>query len=451
MNVTVFGTGYVGLVQGTILAEVGHHVVCIDLDDNKVEQLRQGNIPIYEPGLESLVKENHAAGRLEFTTDAVAGVKHGQVQFIAVGTPPDEDGSADLKYVLTVAATIAEHMEQSQVIINKSTVPVGSADRVRTEVEKILARRGRDDIAFDVVSNPEFLKEGSAVADCQKPDRIIIGTECDATIEVMRELYAPFNRNHDKIIVMDVKSAELTKYAANCMLATKISFMNEMANLAERLGADIESVRKGIGSDPRIGYDFIYPGVGYGGSCFPKDLQALIHVSNAIDFDAKLLKAVESRNKEQKNTLFNKISQHFNAELKGKTFAIWGLSFKPNTDDMRDAPSRVLMEALWAAGAKVKAYDPEAMEEAQRLYERHDHLVLCGTKEAALKHADALIIVTEWQNFRAPDFDLIKSQLTEPTIFDGRNIYEPRRMKEKGFTYYSVGRPSPLLSSPTPH
>ncbi|MBT2788170.1 MULTISPECIES: UDP-glucose/GDP-mannose dehydrogenase family protein [unclassified Halomonas] len=447
MNVTVFGTGYVGLVQGTILAEVGHHVVCVDLDDNKVEKLKQGNIPIYEPGLESLVKENHAAGRLEFTTDAIAGVKHGQVQFIAVGTPPDEDGSADLKYVLTVAATIAEHMEQSQIIINKSTVPVGSADRVRAEVEKVLVRRGRDNIAFDVVSNPEFLKEGSAVADCQKPDRIIIGTECDATIEVMRELYAPFNRNHDKIIVMDVKSAELTKYAANCMLATKISFMNEMANLAERLGADIEAVRKGIGSDPRIGYDFIYPGVGYGGSCFPKDLQALIHVSNTIDFDAKLLKAVESRNKEQKNTLFNKVSQHFNAELKTKTFAIWGLSFKPNTDDMRDAPSRVLMEALWAAGAKVQAYDPEAMEEAQRIYGSNDHLVLCGTKEAALKKADALIIVTEWQNFRAPDFDLIKSQLTEPTIFDGRNIYEPRRMESKGFTYYSVGRPSPLLSS----
>lgn len=446
MNVTVFGTGYVGLVQGTILAEVGHHVVCIDLDDHKVEQLRQGNIPIYEPGLESLVKENYAAGRLEFSTDAAAGVNHGQVQFIAVGTPPDEDGSADLKYVLTVAATIAEHMEQNQIIINKSTVPVGSADKVRDEVEKVLERRGRHDIAFDVVSNPEFLKEGSAVVDCQKPDRIIIGTECDATIEVMRELYAPFNRNHDKIIVMDVKSAELTKYAANCMLATKISFMNEMANLAERLGADIEAVRKGIGSDPRIGYDFIYPGVGYGGSCFPKDLQALIHVSNTIDFDAKLLKAMESRNKEQKNTLFNKISKHFHAELKGKTFAIWGLSFKPNTDDMRDAPSRVLMEALWAAGAKVQAYDPEAMEEAQRLYGSHDHLILCGTKEAALKNTDALIIVTEWQNFRAPDFDLIKEKLTEPTIFDGRNIYEPRRMRAKGFTYYSVGRPSPLES-----
>lgn len=449
MNVTVFGTGYVGLVQGAILAEVGHHVVCVDVDANKVEQLKLGIIPIYEPGLEALVKESHAAGRLEFTTDAVAAIKHGQVQFIAVGTPPDEDGSADLKYVLKVAATIGEHMERDQIIINKSTVPVGSADKVRAEVEKVLKKRGRDNISFDVVSNPEFLKEGSAVSDCQKPDRIIIGTNCDATIKVMRELYAPFNRNHDKIIVMDVRSAELTKYAANCMLATKISFMNEMANLAERLGADIEAVRQGIGSDPRIGYHFIYPGVGYGGSCFPKDLQALIHTSDTIDFDAKVLKAVELRNKEQKTTLFEKIYQHFNAQLQGKTFAIWGLSFKPNTDDMRDAPSRVLMEALWAAGAKVQAYDPEAMEEAQRLYGSREQLILCGTKEAALKNTDALIIVTEWQNFRAPDFDLIKNQLSEPTIFDGRNLYEPHRMVAKGFTYYSVGRVRPLLPAVT--
>ncbi|WP_346795494.1 UDP-glucose/GDP-mannose dehydrogenase family protein [Halomonas sp. Bachu 37] len=445
MNVTVFGTGYVGLVQGAVLAEVGHQVVCVDVDELKVKQLEQGIIPIYEPGLTSMVKENHAAGRLEFTTDAARGVKHGQVQFIAVGTPPDEDGSADLKYVLAVAATIAEHMDREQIIINKSTVPVGSADKVRAEVKKVLKERGRHEIGFDVVSNPEFLKEGSAVADCQRPDRIIIGTECDDTIEVMRELYAPFNRNRDKIIVMDVRSAELTKYAANCMLATKISFMNEMANLAERLGADIEAVRLGIGADPRIGYHFIYPGVGYGGSCFPKDLQALIHASDNIDFDAKLLKAVESRNKEQKTTLFQKISQHFNGQLEGKNFAIWGLSFKPNTDDMRDAPSRVLMEALWTAGAKVQAYDPEAMEEAQRLYGSHEHLSLCGTKEAALKNTNALIIVTEWQNFRAPDFEFIKTQLSEPTIFDGRNLYEPRRMVAKGFTYYSVGRANPVL------
>ncbi|RUR35577.1 UDP-glucose dehydrogenase family protein [Vreelandella populi] len=442
MNVTVFGTGYVGLVQGAILADVGHHVVCVDVDVNKVQQLNQGHIPIYEPGLESLVRENYAAGRLEFTTDAEAGVKHGQVQFIAVGTPPDEDGSADLKYVLSVAQTIAEHMQCEQIIIDKSTVPVGTADKVRAKVAEVLAKRNREDLNFDVVSNPEFLKEGSAVADCQKPDRIIIGTENEATVEVMRELYAPFNRNHDKVIVMDVRSAELTKYAANCMLATKISFMNEIANLSELLGADIEMVRQGIGSDPRIGYHFIYPGVGYGGSCFPKDVQALIRTAGAIDFDAKVLKAVEARNHEQKTTLFAKIHRHFEGQLEGKTFALWGLSFKPNTDDMREAPSRVLMEALWQAGAKVQAYDPEAMEETQRIYGTRDDLALCGTKEAVLKGADALVIVTEWQSFRAPNFDLIKSQLSQPTLFDGRNMFQPARMLKKGFTYYSVGRNS---------
>lgn len=440
MNVTVFGTGYVGLVQGAILADVGHHVVCVDVDAEKVERLIQGHIPIYEPGLESLVRENYAAGRIEFTTDAEAGVKHGQVQFIAVGTPPDEDGAADLKYVLAVAQTIAEYMQCEQIIIDKSTVPVGTADKVKAKVAEVLAMRGREDLRFDVVSNPEFLKEGSAVADCQKPDRIIIGTENDATIEVMRELYAPFNRNHDKIIVMNVRSAELTKYAANCMLATKISFMNEMANLAERLDADIEMVRQGIGSDPRIGYHFIYPGVGYGGSCFPKDVQALIRTAGEIDFDAKVLKAVEARNHEQKTTLFTKIHQHYKGQLQGKTFALWGLAFKPNTDDMREAPSRMLMEALWQAGAKVQAYDPEAMEETQRIYGTRDDLALCGTKEGALKGADALVIVTEWQSFRAPDFELIKSQLSEPTLFDGRNMFNPERMRKKGFTYYSVGR-----------
>ena len=440
MNVTVFGTGYVGLVQGAILADVGHHVVCVDVDAEKIQQLSQGHIPIYEPGLESLVRENYAAGRLEFTTDAEAGVKHGQVQFIAVGTPPDEDGSADLKYVLSVAQTIAEYMQCEQIIIDKSTVPVGTADKVRAKVAEVLARRNREDLNFDVVSNPEFLKEGSAVADCQKPDRIIIGTENEASVEVMRELYAPFNRNHDKVIVMDVRSAELTKYAANCMLATKISFMNEIANLSELLGADIEMVRQGIGSDPRIGYHFIYPGVGYGGSCFPKDVQALIRTAGDIDFDAKVLKAVEARNQEQKTTLFKKIHRHFEGQLEGKTFALWGLSFKPNTDDMREAPSRVLMEALWQAGAKVQAYDPEAMEEAQRIYGTRDDLALCGTKEAVLKGADALVIVTEWQSFRAPNFDLIKSQLSQPTLFDGRNMFQPARMRKKGFTYYSVGR-----------
>ena len=440
MKVTVFGIGYVGLVQGAVLAEVGHDVACIDIDANKVERLKQGHIPIYEPGLEALVKENHAAGRLNFTTDAAAGVKHGEVQFIAVGTPPDEDGSADLKYVLAVAETIAKHMEHPQIIIDKSTVPVGTADKVSAKITQVLATRGREDLAFSVVSNPEFLKEGSAVADCMRPDRIVIGTDNKNAEDVMRELYAPFNRNHEKIIVMDVRSAELTKYAANCMLATKISFMNEMANLAEMLGADIEMVRQGIGSDPRIGYQFLYAGVGYGGSCFPKDVQALIRTADSIDFDAKVLKAVESRNDEQKSVLFKKISKHFDGNLSGKTFALWGLSFKPNTDDMREAPSRVLMEALWEAGAKVQAFDPEAMEETQRIYGAQEELSLCGTKESAIKGADALIIVTEWQEFKAPDFEYIKQQLKSALIFDGRNLFEPKRMSKKGITYYSVGR-----------
>ena len=440
MKVTVFGIGYVGLVQAAILAEVGHQVVCVDVDESKVERLKQGHIPIYEPGLEPLVKENFAAGRLNFTTDAAAGVKHGEVQFIAVGTPPDEDGSADLKYVLAVAKTVAEHMECHQIVVDKSTVPVGTGDKVAAKIREILSQRGREDLTFDVVSNPEFLKEGSAVADCMKPDRIVIGTDSKTAEDTMRELYAPFNRNHEKIIVMDVRSAELTKYAANCMLATKISFMNEMANLAEILGADIEAVRQGIGSDPRIGYHFIYPGVGYGGSCFPKDVQALIRTADQIQFDAKLLKAVEARNEEQKTTLFQKIQKHFGNNLQGKTFALWGLSFKPNTDDMREAPSRVLMEALWAAGAKVQAYDPEAMHETQRIYGNREELLLCGTKESALKHADALVIVTEWQAFRAPDFDTIKDLLSESVIFDGRNMYDTKRMHKRGFTYYSVGR-----------
>ena len=440
MKVTVFGIGYVGLVQGAVLAEVGHDVVCIDIDASKVERLKQGHIPIYEPGLEALVKDNHAAGRLNFTTDAAAGVKHGEVQFIAVGTPPDEDGSADLKYVLAVAETIAQHMENHQIIIDKSTVPVGTADKVSARIAQVLATRKREELGFDVVSNPEFLKEGSAVADCMRPDRIVIGTNSTTAEDVMRELYAPFNRNHEKIIVMDVRSAELTKYAANCMLATKISFMNEMANLAEMLGADIEMVRQGIGSDPRIGYQFLYAGVGYGGSCFPKDVQALIRTADSIDFDAKVLKAVESRNDEQKSVLFKKISKHFNGDLNGKTFALWGLSFKPNTDDMREAPSRVLMEALWKAGATVQAFDPEAMEETQRIYGSRDDLSLCGTKEAALKGADALIIVTEWQEFKAPDFEFIKQQLSSALIFDGRNLFEPKRLSKKEISYYSIGR-----------
>lgn len=441
MKVTVFGIGYVGLVQAAVLADVGHDVLCIDIDVSKVERLNQGHIPIYEPGLEALVRDNRAAGRLNFTADGVAAVKHGEVQFIAVGTPPDEDGSADLKYVLAVAETIGLHMDAALTIIDKSTVPVGTADKVSARIVAMLAQRDRSDLSFEVVSNPEFLKEGCAVADCTRPDRIVIGTASPQAEAVMRELYAPFNRNHDRIIVMDVRSAELTKYAANCLLATKISFMNEMANLAERLGADIEMVRQGIGSDPRIGYQFLYAGVGYGGSCFPKDVQALIQTADGIDFDATLLKAVERRNAEQKQTLFNKLSSRFNGELAGKTFALWGLSFKPNTDDMREAPSRVLMEALWRAGAKVQAYDPEAMEETQRIYGDRDDLRLCGTQEAALKGADALMIVTEWQAFKAPDFNVIKRQLKQPLIFDGRNLFDPGSVLKKGIEYISIGRP----------
>ena len=439
MNVTVFGIGYVGLVQATVLAEVGHDVVCVDVDQKKVDDLQKGVIPIYEPGLEPLVKENFEAGRLHFTTDAQKGVEHGSLQFIAVGTPPDEDGSADLKYVLAVAETIATYMGQPKIIVNKSTVPVGTADKVAQKIQEVLEKR-EVELAFEVASNPEFLKEGAAVNDCMKPDRIVVGTASDYVIDTMRELYAPFNRNHDRMIFMDVRSAELTKYAANCMLATKISFMNEMSNLAERLGADIEMVRQGIGSDPRIGYHFIYPGCGYGGSCFPKDVQALKRTAEEIDYEPLVLNAVESRNTRQKEILFEKIHRHFNGDLTGKTIALWGLSFKPNTDDMRDAPSRVLMEALWQAGAKVQGFDPEAMDEAQRIYGLRDDLTLCGTAQAALKGADVLVICTEWKQFRAPDFDQIKTLLNTPVIFDGRNMYDPARMVKKGFTYHAIGR-----------
>lgn len=439
MKITVFGIGYVGLVQASVLAEVGHDVVCIDVDQKKVDDLKKGIIPIYEPGLEPLVKENYEANRLHFTTDAKKGIEHGDLQFIAVGTPPDEDGSADLKYVLAVAETIASHMNTPKIIVNKSTVPVGTADKVANKVQEVLSARGSE-LTFDVASNPEFLKEGAAVNDCMKPDRIVVGTDNDSVADQMRELYEPFNRNHDRMIFMDVRSAELTKYAANCMLATKISFMNEMSNLAERLGADIEMVRQGIGSDPRIGYHFIYPGCGYGGSCFPKDVQALKRTAEEIGYEPLMLNAVENRNAHQKEILFSKIHQHFNGDLANKTVALWGLSFKPNTDDMRDAPSRVLMEALWKAGANVQAFDPEAMDEAQRIYGLRDDLNLCGTAQAALKGADVLVICTEWKQFRAPDFDQIKELLKAPVVFDGRNMYEPARMKNKGFTYYAIGR-----------
>ena len=439
MKVTVFGIGYVGLVQAAVMAEVGHDVVCIDIDQNKVDQLKKGNIPIFEPGLTPLVKSNYEAGRVDFTTDAARGVAHGEVIFIAVGTPPDEDGSADLKYVLAVAETIATHMASHKVVINKSTVPVGTADKVKAKIANTLSDAGKS-LTFDVVSNPEFLKEGAAVNDCMRPDRIILGTDSESAEKTLRELYSPFNRNHDKIIVMDIRSAELTKYAANCMLATKISFMNEMSNLAEVFGADIENVRRGIGSDPRIGYQFIYPGCGYGGSCFPKDVQALARSATAAGYTARVLEAVEAVNYSQKEKLFEYISQHFSGDLKGKKVALWGLSFKPNTDDMREASSRVLMEKLWAAGASVKAYDPEAMEETQRIYGSRDDLALMGTKEAALEGSDFLVICTEWQAFRAPDFELIKQSLSMPLLFDGRNLFEPKLMMEYGLHYYGIGR-----------
>ena len=439
MKVTVFGVGYVGLVQAAVLADVGNSVMCVDVDAHKVERLRDGHIPIYEPGLESLVKGAIEEKNLHFTTSAAEGVAHSDLFFTAVGTPPDEDGSADLRYVLAVATSIAENLERDAIIVNKSTVPVGTADLVSARVQEVLAKRGVN-FHVSVVSNPEFLKEGAAVSDCQKPDRIVIGTSDKAAEEKLRELYSPFNRTNDRIICMDVRSAELTKYAANCMLATKISFMNEMANLAERLGADIEHVRHGIGSDSRIGYSFIYPGCGYGGSCFPKDVQALIQTADQVGYNSELLKSVEAVNYRQKEVVFNLLSEHFGGDLKGKTIAIWGLSFKPNTDDMREATSRVLMERLWAAGAKVRAFDPEAAEEVHRIYGDRDDLLLVETREEATEDADALAICTEWKQFRAPDFDLLKKQLRQPVVIDGRNMYDPEHMEEMGFSYYGIGR-----------
>jgi len=437
MKVTIYGSGYVGLVTGACLAQVGNDVLCVDVDEDKINRLNNGEIPIYEPGLEDMVHENAKAGRLNFTTDAKEGVDHGLFQFIAVGTPPDEDGSADLQYVLSVAKSIGEHMTDYRVIIDKSTVPVGTADKVCKQVSATLAARDAN-IEFDVVSNPEFLKEGDALQDFMSPDRIVIGTDNVRTAELIRTLYAPFNRNHERLITMDIRSAELTKYAANAMLATKISFMNELSNLAEKLGADIEKVRVGIGSDPRIGYHFIYPGCGYGGSCFPKDVQALERTANEVGYNAELLQAVEAVNKRQKEVLFSKINNHF-ADIKGKTFAVWGLSFKPKTDDMREAPSRVLMESLWAAGARVQAYDPEAMAETTRIYGQRDDLTLCDSADDCLKEADALVIITEWTQFRSPDFEHIKTTLSEPVIFDGRNLYDADQMKKSGITYYAIG------------
>ena len=441
MKVTVFGSGYVGLVTGACFAEAGNQVVCVDIDANKVARLQAGEIPIHEPGLDVMVKRNFDKGRLKFTTDAEEGIRHGLFQFIAVGTPPEEDGSADLSHVLAVAETIGRHMTEYRIVVDKSTVPVGTADKVRERIEQALGERGAR-FEFDVVSNPEFLKEGAAINDFMKPDRVVVGTDNPRTAELLKSLYDPFTRSHDRMIVMDVRSAELTKYAANAMLATKISFMNEIANLAERMGADIEKVRVGIGSDPRIGYSFIYPGAGYGGSCFPKDVKALVHSAGEHNFDAQLLRAVEAVNKNQKRVVFRKMHDYFGGKLKGKTVALWGLAFKPNTDDMREAPARELMEALWAAGATVRAYDPVAMSEAERIYGKRDDLTLVADATAALDGADALAIITEWQEFRSPDFDTIRDKLSNPVIFDGRNIYDPGLVKSFGLQYFGIGRNS---------
>jgi UDPglucose 6-dehydrogenase len=439
MKISIFGTGYVGLVTGACLAEMGNQVVCVDIDRAKVERLKRGEIPIYEPGLEAIVRRNHASGQLDFTTEAAMAIAHGDIIFIAVGTPPDEDGSADLKYVLEVARSVGSHLNRYAVVVNKSTVPVGTADRVRAAVGAELATRSAD-IEFDVVSNPEFLKEGAAVEDCLRPDRIIVGASSERAVALLRKLYAPFNRNHDRMVVMDERSAELTKYAANAMLATKISFMNEIANIAERVGADVELVRQGIGSDPRIGYHFIYPGAGYGGSCFPKDVQALERTARSYGYDAQLLTAVEAVNRQQKDKLFELIARHFNGALNGVTVALWGLAFKPNTDDMREASSRFLMESLWKAGAMVRAFDPQASEETHRLYGDRPDLVLCANAYEALQGADVLAVVTEWKAFRSPDFQRIGNMLSEPAIFDGRNLYDPAAVEDAGLAYYGIGR-----------
>ncbi len=439
MKVTIYGSGYVGLVTGACLAQVGNDVLCVDIDPNKIEMLKRGESPIFEPGLTDMLRSNQEAGRLNFTLDPAEGVAHGLFQFIAVGTPPDEDGSADLQHVLAVARSIGEHLDEYRVVINKSTVPVGTADRVKAQVQEMLDQRGTP-IEFDVVSNPEFLKEGAAIDDFMRPDRVVIGTDNPRTTELLRALYTPFNRNHERILDMDIRSAELTKYAANSLLATKISFMNELSNIAEKLGADIEQVRIGIGSDPRIGYQFIYPGAGYGGSCFPKDVRALERTALENDYTPELLHAVEAVNFRQKQRLFEKISSHYGGDLKGKTFALWGLAFKPNTDDMREASSRVLMEALWQAGASVRAFDPEARNETARIYGERSDMALCESADDALQGADALVVVTEWNLFRSPDFDQIRNALSSPVIFDGRNLYDPDFLVKQGFTYYSIGR-----------
>ena len=440
MKITIIGSGYVGLVCGACFADLGNDVVCLDVDENKISLLRGGGIPIYEPGLQHLVSHNVAAGRLRFTTDIDEGVAHGVVQFIAVGTPSDQDGSADLRYVIAAARNIGRSMSEYRVIVNKSTVPVGTAERVGASVAEELRKRGLD-LPFSVVSNPEFLKEGAAVGDFMRPDRIVVGSSDERATQIMRQLYAPILRNHDRILVMDPRSAELTKYAANAMLATRISFMNELANLAEKLGANIESVRHGIGSDQRIGYHFLYAGVGYGGSCFPKDIQALQHTAGEYGVQLTIVDSVEKANRRQKQRLLEKVRGRFGEHLDGRHFAVWGLSFKPNTDDMREAPSRVVINGLLARGASVAAYDPVAMEEAKRLFAKDPGVRFAPSTVGALDGADALIIVTEWKEFRSPDFDDMKKRLKSPVVFDGRNLYDPVMMRNAGIEYFSVGRP----------
>ncbi|MES2715268.1 MAG: UDP-glucose/GDP-mannose dehydrogenase family protein [Pseudomonadota bacterium] len=439
MKITVVGAGYVGLVTGACLAEMGNHVVCLDVDPRKIEMLKRGELPIHEPGLDAVIARNAAAGRLQFTTDVPAAVGHGTLQFIGVGTPPDEDGSADLQYVLAAAENIGRHMTDYKVVVDKSTVPVGTADKVRARIAAVLAERGLD-LQYAVVSNPEFLKEGAAVDDFMRPDRIIVGSDDERASLLMRAVYAPFMRNRDKLVVMDVRSAEFTKYAANAMLATRISFMNELALLAERVGADIEWVRKGIGSDPRIGSQFLYAGAGYGGSCFPKDVKALIRTGQDNGMRLGVLQAVEEANERQKQVLVDRVLARFGEDLSGRTFAIWGLAFKPNTDDMREAPSRVIIEELSRRGATLQAYDPVAMAEARRVLDGTPRLHFVAHQSAALEGADALLIVTEWKEFRTPDFDHIKATLKQPLILDGRNLYEPALMREFGIDYVGVGR-----------
>jgi UDPglucose 6-dehydrogenase len=439
MNVTVVGTGYVGLVTGACLADAGNSVFCLDVDERKIRLLKQGKIPIFEPGLEAIVQRNEEAGRLSFSTDVAASVAHGELQILAVGTPPGEDGSADLQYVVAAARSIGRHMQGYKVVATKSTVPVGTADKVRSAIQEELQKRKlKPD--FSVVSNPEFLKEGAAVEDFMRPDRVIVGAEDERAIAMLRQLYAPFQRNHERIIMMSVRSAELTKYAANSMLATRISFMNEIANLAEALGADVEEVRRGIGSDPRIGYQFLYPGAGFGGSCFPKDVKALQRSAVEAGRPLRLLEAVEQVNEAQKHVLVSKIKRKFGENLAGKRFALWGLAFKANTDDMREASSLTLIGDLTEAGAAVRAYDPAAAHEAKKIFAEQAAVEIVASAPAALEGADALVVITEWQEFRSPDFAAIKAKLKTPAIFDGRNLYDPKVLKSLGFEYFAIGR-----------